>query len=334
MDDIQIANILLTRRCNLRCSYCRLVRDLPEVPEYPLMDHYKENELDADGWIDIIARLKNNNPDVFLVIYGGEPFLYNDLPKVLNYCHEANVHYTVISNNTDGIQKRIESVCEEIGGFYGFTSSVDPLMLKDGDDWDDVREKSRKGFERLKEMKESGKAKDVVAEITAFKSTLPYLYDTVKLLSDNGIYSSITTLDQQKNKYYDFSTISDTDELVPKDDYTKEVFKKIQDDESLLIHIPELLDKVYDDLPCNMRCNIFKDIHNVTIDADGSLRLCLRIRGIETPKYSFKDLIDEDGVVSKKFNDALEKDYEETCDGCIWTCMYMSGYYNNSIIDH
>ena len=218
--------------------------------------------------------------------------------------------------------------------FQGFTSSVDPLLLSSGDEWEDVREKSLKGFERLKRLKSSGAAKDVVAEITVFKSTLPYLYETVKLLSDNRIFSSITTLDQQKNKYYDFSTISDTDELVPKDDYTKEVFQKIINDKSLLVHIPELLDRVYDDLPCNMKCDIHKDIHNVTIDADGSMRLCLRVRGIKTPSIPYTDLIDDNGVIQKAFNDALEQDYKDTCDGCIWTCMYMSGYYNNSIIDH
>ena len=36
MDTIQIANILLTRRCNLRCDYCSIVRDYAKMPfEYP-----------------------------------------------------------------------------------------------------------------------------------------------------------------------------------------------------------------------------------------------------------------------------------------------------------
>ena len=43
---------------------------------------------------------------------------------------------------------------------------------------------------------------DACAEITVMQSTVPHLYNTVKKLSENGIYSSITTLDDAKNKYY------------------------------------------------------------------------------------------------------------------------------------
>jgi len=49
---IQIANVLLTRRCNLRCDYCYLVQDYQGKPkEYPDMKYYRDNEKSAQDWI-------------------------------------------------------------------------------------------------------------------------------------------------------------------------------------------------------------------------------------------------------------------------------------------
>ena len=360
MNQISIANILLTRRCNLSCEYCRLVKDIPEVSEYPLMSHYKNNELTSGEWIEIIRRLKANNPNVFLVIYGGEPFIYDGLSDILNYCHNENIFYTVISNNTDGVQNRIEKVRNEIGGiFRGFTSSVDPLVLDPLKDCSiekirqpdfnltldkleriisnssDIYKKSYYGLKRLIEMKKSGKAEDVVAEITLTKDTVKYLYNLVKLLSDNNIYSSITVLDDQKTKYYDFSSIVDTNLLVEKTQEVRDQFDKILNDKSLLIHIPELLNNLYDMLPSNGCCELNNDIHNVTIDADGTFRLCLRIRGTESVKLSLDSVLDFDGTVQKEFVDNIRKDFFKYCKLCNWTCScIMSKLFTSNIIDH
>jgi hypothetical protein len=131
-DKVQIANILLTRRCNLSCSYCNLVRNYPGIPkEYTDMRQYTADELTGEEWIDIFKRLVKNNKDVFFVIYGGEPFVYEDLWKIIKYCNENNVYYTVISNNTDYVQDKIKAVYEKCGQYRGFTSSVDPVVDED-----------------------------------------------------------------------------------------------------------------------------------------------------------------------------------------------------------
>ena len=336
---IQIANILLTRRCNLRCQYCNIVKDyLGKPKEYPDMNYYIQNEISYQEWINVIDTICKNNPNCFFILYGGEPLLYNDLDKIITYMKDFGINHTIISNNTPVIRERIKELIDKVGPLPGFTASVDPelcmyldqLALRD----DDAIRKTISGFEHLKYLKENGLADDVVAEITVSKNNIQYLYRTVQILTKHGIYSSITTIDSQKSPYYDFSAVATTEDTVLKDINTRLIFDRIINDKTLLVHMPEMLNDLYNTLPCEMACNIHEDIHNVTIDSDASFRLCLRIRGIECPKIKVCDAIDEKGTIKKNLIVAMEKDYKNFCKNCTWTCMLMSNRYANKIITH
>jgi MoaA/NifB/PqqE/SkfB family radical SAM enzyme len=308
------------------------------------MKDYAQNELTGEEWIEIFDRLVANNPDVFFVIYGGEPFVYEDLWKVIKHCNDNNIFYTVISNNTDYVQDKIQEVYEKCGQYRGFTSSVDPVVGTDQKGQIEfsksekgkffITEKSNTGLMRLIEMKDKGMIEDAVAEITVMSSTVPYLYTTVKKLSENGIYSSITTLDDAKTEYYDFARVLNDGDMVQKDSGIKEQFDMIKADKSLLIHMPELLDVIYDMLPSCGECGLEKKIHNVTIDADGTFRLCLRIRGVESPYLVLDDVIDKNGVIQDSFADSICNDLENYCRGCNWSCTQMSLLFSDQIIDH
>ena len=340
MDKIQIANILLTRRCNLQCDYCSIVKDYQDMPnEYPAINHYHKNELKTEQWIKIIDTLHRNNSDVFLIFYGGEPFLYPGLTDLIKHCHSKNIYYTIISNNTKLIQDKILKLYEDVGKIRGFSASVDPdlyihLNNRMINSTDDAAFKTVAGFKNLSILKEKNMADDVVAEITVTKDNCKYLYDTVKILSENNIVSSITTLDLKKNPYYDFSTIIEKDLLVYQTPEIANQFMKIMADESLLVHIPYLLIKLFNILPCELRCHIYEDVHNVTIDADGTFRLCLRIRGVEFPKKSLDDIFYPDGQIRIKVKEVIKSDYKKYCEGCNHTCLLMSKYYSKGIVAH
>jgi len=333
-NQIEIVNVLLTQRCNLNCSYCDLVKDYPKKPEkYPDMKYYSKNEISGNDWIKIFQKILENNINSFFIIYGGEPFVYNDLSIIIKWFQNKNVNHTIISNNTDGIQHRIKKVLDDIGGkFTGFTSSVDPLIFDgNADKTTDRYKKSYAGFTRLVEMKKNNIAKDVVAEITTDKENIHLLYKTVKELSKNKIYSSITCIDDKKNSYYDFASKPDSDMLLYKKDVEDE-FNKCMNDKNLLIHIPELLNKLKNNLPSNMSCNIYNDIHNITISPDGKLRLCLRIRGVDVPRID--NWINIDGILSPWLSSAMLNDYIRYCEGCNWTCILMSEYFSDDVLDH
>ena len=324
MDKVHIVSWLLTRRCNLRCSYCRIVRNYKKMPEeYPQTSHYRKNEMSTDDVIHGLKGFKNHNPDAFHILYGGEPLLRTDLPDIVQYCNENDINYTIITNNSNEVQPLIENLVAKVDYIVGLTSSVDPIIFDKKATGDRV-EKSIAGLKKLTEFR--GIVKDLVAEITVDNETLPFLYDLVEKLTELDINSDITFIDISKTPYYDFSNITDENLLVQKSRDVQEQLEKIIN-AKLNVHMAStLLPKIYLDLPSNMDCQIEKDIHNLTVDADGTIRLCLRIRGVDTPnKINLGNLFaKEDWSLNPNLKPQLIKDKLHYCRLCNWTCMRMS----------
>ena len=337
MNQIWIANVLLTRKCNLACSYCNIVKNYENMPEdYPKMAQHHSSEMKATGWIDLVKRITANNPECFFIFYGGEPTLFKGLGKLLKYCNENDVHYTVISNNTDIAKTKIYEIYDKIGPFKGFTSSVDPVAFLPGRT-DDIAVKSRVGLDNLAIMKRDGIAEDVVAEITIMQDSLPFLEQMLVQLTEKGIYSSITAVDDQKTPFYDFSNVG-SEVLIPRDENVRATFDRIierAESGELLVHMPGLLNTLYDVLPSTMRCDLNEDVHNVSIEPNGNFRLCLRVRGINAAQLPYQQVISEDGELSVQFVNAIQKDYIDYCKGCNWTCPIMSSKeFRTQIVDH
>jgi MoaA/NifB/PqqE/SkfB family radical SAM enzyme len=327
MSKIRIVNWLLTRRCNLKCDYCAIVKNYDGKPtEYPDMQHYIKNEMSTEQVLHGLSLIKKHNPDAFHILYGGEPLLRKDLATIINYCNDEDIHYTIISNNTDQIKPLIEKLIEDVhGNIKGFTASVDPVLFATEDVDEDSVIKSLAGFENLKKMKEV--CDDVVAEITVMKHNQQYLYKLVQLLTEAGINSDITFIDTAKNPYYDFSNISDPDLLVGQSPGLAEQFQLISDND-VDVHMKHILmPEIWGILPSDMDCEIDKNLHNISIDADGTVRLCLRIRGTLTPKLvSLETLFNEDGDVHPIARSIIASDKRKHCKLCNHTCHLMSKY--------
>lgn len=334
MSKVRIVNWILTRKCNLRCTYCAIVQDYNNKPKlYPDMSHYIKNEMPTEMVIAALRAFKIHNPNMFHIFYGGEPLLRKDLPLIINYCNENEIAYTIISNNTPEIQKQIKRLFVETDHVEGFTSSVDPVVRMDETPEDSIR-KSIEGLKRLKEIQQKGKVKDVVAEITVMNDNKHLLYDLVKELSNHEIYSDITFVDIAKSPYYDFSNVTDIDKLVSPNMELKSIFEELQNDQSLLIHMKDvLLPKMFETLPSNFDCMLEKGLHNLTIDADGSIRLCLRIRGTVTPNVLSLDNLfsrTKPGELSEFIQDSIIIDKNVHCKMCNHSCLMMSKYIDET----
>lgn len=322
---IRIANWLLTRKCNLRCDYCAIVRDYKNKPEeYPDMKHYFEKEMSTETVIEGLRKFQLHNPDMFHIFYGGEPLLRKDLSEIVEYANKQNIHYTIISNNTPEIRPLIEKLFEKVGKISGFTASIDPIFSSEAKDHRTI--KSVNGFKSLARLKKY--VNDVVGEITITNDTVPNIYELVKMLSEKGINSDVTFVDIAKSPYYDFSNVTNEKELVQISGKLGEQLQKLWYDTSLDIHMKQILiPEMWNTLPSNMDCEIEKILHNVSIDADGTIRLCLRIRGVETPEtISLDNLINNRGVINSEAIGTIARDKKNFCKLCNHTCQIMSKY--------
>ena len=323
MDNIKIVNWLLTRRCNLRCEYCSIVRDYDGKPtEYPDMKYYLENEMSTDTVIEGLRRFKLHNPDCFHILYGGEPLLRKDLPEIINYCNKEDIFYTIITNNSDQVQPMLENLFSKVEFVGGLTSSVDPIIF-DKNASGDIVLKSISGIKKLTRFEKF--VKDLVAEITVDKNTVQYLHRLVKDLDSRDISSSITFVDIAKTPYYDFSNIRDESTLVYPSAQLAEEFKKIFNDK-LNVHMgKDLVAKIWDSLPSDMECSNYHDVQVITVDADSSIRLCLRVRGVDSPKYmSLSNLFTNDNELNPFLKVYLFRDKRFYCKKCNWTCTMMA----------
>ena len=322
-DVVHIVSWLLTRKCNLKCSYCRIVRNYRDLPaEYPSISKYHQKEMTTEMVLKGLEGFKNHNPESFHILYGGEPLLRKDLPDIVQFCNKNSINYTIITNNSDDVQPMIENLLTKVNHVTGLTSSVDPIIFDKTATGDRV-EKSIAGLKKLSEF--ISIVKDLVAEITVDNETLPFLFPLVEKLSELDINSDITFIDIAKSKYYDFSNVTSEELLVQKSEYVQEQLKKIID-AGLNVHMAEtLLPKIYNDLPSNMDCEIEKNIHNLTVDADGTVRMCLRIRGTNTPnKINLENLFEKDWSLNSRLKPMLVRDKLSYCRLCNWTCMIMS----------
>jgi MoaA/NifB/PqqE/SkfB family radical SAM enzyme len=325
---IRIANWLLTRKCNLNCEYCAIVQNYEKKPrKYPDMKHYYKNEMKTEYVLKGLYKLKQHNPDMFHIFYGGEPLLRKDLYEIINFCNDHKIHYTIISNNTEEIRPHIKNLIDKVNDrIEGFTASVDPVFHDEKESGEDRVRKSVLGLENLINMKVY--VRDVVAEITAMKHNYIHLYDLLKELSKYEINGDVTFIDIAKTPFYDFSNITDENLLVHQTAQLADQFEKIMKDNSLDVHMKEILiPAMWDCLPSNMDCEIDQSLHNISIDADGTIRLCLRIRGIYTPSLiNLDNLLTSDGDINMAAHAAIKKDKRELCLKCNHTCQLMSKY--------
>ena len=300
-------------------------------PEYPSGSYFYQNEKPISWWIDLTDKLYEENKDIFIIIYGGEPFMRDDLSDLVIHMNKIKVNYTIISNCVD--QKKIEVFFSKVGRVRGFTASIDPILHDEKLDKDPEFIKSKCGFDTLIKLKDKKLVDDLVAEITCDNESIYNVEHLIKFLSDHGIYSDLTVIDISKNQYYDFSDVTNEKFAVEQSEEVKNIFDRLINSDYKIHMKKELLPLIYDNLPTNFKCNLGpENMDNITIDSDGKLRLCLRIAGRNIRSLSAFDLFEPE--TRNHVARVLEGDRETICNGCIWTCAMMGELGNKLILNH
>ena len=94
MQDLHVISWNVTRRCNLECSHCYLpAKTRKERPVFSSSDELTTQE--AFQLIDHIALV---NPEVMLILSGGEPLLREDIFELSAYASDKGMMVVLGSN--------------------------------------------------------------------------------------------------------------------------------------------------------------------------------------------------------------------------------------------
>jgi MoaA/NifB/PqqE/SkfB family radical SAM enzyme len=111
-------DLLLTDACNLRCSYCPITTDMVTKRPSAMMDTGR-----AIRFLDSVAPFKP-----MIRIFGGEPFLHPEWPRIFAAAVRNGLPITVVTNAT-----RLVGRAEELvkSGLLAVGISVDPEGVND-----------------------------------------------------------------------------------------------------------------------------------------------------------------------------------------------------------
>lgn len=111
-------DLLLTDACNLRCSYCPITTDMKTRRPSAMMP--------AEKAIAFLESVKAFKP--MIRVFGGEPFLHSEWPRIFAAAVERGLPLTVVTNAT-----RLVGRAEELvqSGLLAVGISVDPSDVHD-----------------------------------------------------------------------------------------------------------------------------------------------------------------------------------------------------------
>jgi len=312
------AEILWTRKCNLRCSYCGMVYD-----KNPIIK--KDWELWKRG-LDNLKELSGEN--FFTAVYGAEPLVdFEYLPEYFEYTNKLGFYHTLITNCTvkDAKKKLIELVN---AGLNSLTVSFDGNMEELKDKSSAI--KSSKGLDTLfwfqKEFKK--KYRDLAVVFTLTRTNLFNILEWIPYFSERGIYVFFdlihSDIGNPGTKCKNYKGIED---LVFQPEHIQLLrefgisLKKLKDTGNYNIHqsysfIDILINHPYTYIYKTWNCaweEVFPSW--LTIDYDGTTRVCddFYIKG--NKDWKFWDLSNKNW---EEFVEYWTEVTRDKCKGCLW----------------
>ena len=307
---IVISNLLLTRLCPLSCEDCKISKDYIGSP-YPSIDSYKE--LSPDKWLEAI-RILEERGCVFHTLYGGNPASYGQLDLLVKNLNENNEYYTFI---TAGIMKSKWLGLNRKYGLRSMSASVDVVS----DEGDRLR-KSSIGRNFLYEMKSKG-VSDVVAVTVLDEKNIQndMIFRMVDEFTDKGIVTEITLIDNPKSLWYDFAEETGLEiKSFDRFDFIMDRLKQMKLQGYLIHNNREYFEAMKSVIRVGFKCS--KPWLSMTLEPDGTIRLCYRVGGKRVRKYKVFDLLDKEEEIEK----AYLEDLNELCRKCLWNCQWMSEF--------
>jgi MoaA/NifB/PqqE/SkfB family radical SAM enzyme len=280
------ASIFFTRKCNLRCPYCRAYEKNP-------------NDIPLSEWKKIIDRLANwGIPGIDIV--GGEPTLRDDLCEFIEYISSIGMLPALHSNFTVLSKAMIDRLAE--GGLMMLKVSLDSLG----------------GF-----GKSNGQALDLLEYARTEKGLIPMISNVATSINIDQI-PSLAQFVVEKKFFFTCGLyqcvggkFSSPDvSLIPPADKTQGLFRFLGDLKARtgLVRnsflFMESLDRYYDGL---WKCDAGRDAW-LTINNDGTLMPC--------QEYSSPISILQLDTLSDPAWVAYKRGTVQACKGCFYHCYF------------
>ena len=122
---VQAVSWNITRLCNLKCTHCYLPAGFVDTDEFP-HGYYREAELSQAQCFRIIDEIAEINPNILLILTGGEPLLRPDILEISKYA--ADTGFLVVMG-TNGVLLNNEVVEKmQRHGVTGAGLSIDSIQ--------------------------------------------------------------------------------------------------------------------------------------------------------------------------------------------------------------
>jgi len=307
----------INRECNLRCRGCNVIH------------HQTEVNMNLVKWIKAFDIMKNRGVG-FVVLFGGEPTLRDDLPYMVEYLNEIEMPHTIITN---GIRlMKDEKYYEHLIASKPFGISTSVNALKAEDVFHDNK-KSEIGGELLLKLKKDLPECDLVANMAVTRKNIGQLPQLVEHFTKKNIWSILSFFhvcppSESMYWWYRGPETEDNNELV---------FKNILQDKNVVGNTSKWFVRNYNRLKLHNQKDYFEvwtkfgieqnwhcyEWACPAVNPDGSLMAC-----IDRPlnrAYSIFDLAD--GKKDEEIYISFQNTIADCKRGCFWDHMYETNKY-------
>ena len=143
MKPFQFMTLYITRRCNLKCSYCGVYSTEIE-------------DMSTNEWIKALDLIIPHSE--FFNILGGEPTLHEGLPSIIRHLEKKQALYSLVTNSTN-TKEYYKKLVEE-DGISSFTISIDYYDIPNEENSSVY--KTKRGQELVKFLRQIGYKGEIV----------------------------------------------------------------------------------------------------------------------------------------------------------------------------
>ncbi len=192
----------LTKACNLLCSHCYLIADNIQQPDQADTNlsgatlsrdthNFNQiqcgtastaNELDTDTALNVIDEIAELNPNIILILTGGEPLLRKDIFDLSSHAAQKGMMVLLGTNAclvNDGVARKLKD-----NGFSGIGISLDSIHPEVHDSIRGMKGSWEKAVEGMKACKRKGL--EIQIQTTVFKKNYDEIPELVAFANDMG----------------------------------------------------------------------------------------------------------------------------------------------------